>query len=108
MFFTKLSLLLLFYRIFSPDRLTKYLVIFGILFVFILYTTFLLLTFLLCQSSLVPSCAAEWTLFVLITSGLNILNDIYLLMIPLAAIARLQMPPRRKLGVSAIFFTGLL
>ncbi|KAL8929892.1 MAG: hypothetical protein Q9208_001036 [Pyrenodesmia sp. 3 TL-2023] len=108
MFFTKLSLLLLFYRIFSPDRVTKYLVNFGILFIFVLYTTFLLLTFLLCQSVLVQSCASEWTLFVLTTSGLNILNDVYLLMIPLAAIARLQMPSRQKLGVSAIFLTGLL
>lgn len=108
MFFTKLSLLLLFYRIFSPDRVTKYLVMFGILWIFVLYTTFLLLIFLLCQSALLQSCASEWTLFVLTTSGLNILNDIYLLIIPLAAIARLQMPSRQKLGVSAIFLTGLL
>ncbi len=108
MFFTKLSLLLLLYRIFSPDRVMKYLVVFGILFCFILYTSFLLLTFLLCQSSLVQSCESEWTLFVLTTSGLNILSDIYLLVIPLAAISRLQMPSRQKLGVSAIFLTGLL
>lgn len=108
MFFTKLSLLLLFYRIFSPDRVTKYLVVFGILYCFVLYTSFLLLTFLLCQSARAESCVSEWKLFILISSGLNIFSDIYLIILPLTAVAKLHMPFRQKLGVSAMFFTGLL
>ncbi|KAL8804142.1 MAG: hypothetical protein Q9223_005900 [Gallowayella weberi] len=108
MFFTKLSLLLLYYRIFAPDRMTKNLVILGIIYCFVLYTSYLLLTFLLCQSQIIPYCKHQWNLFLLTTSGLNVFGDFYLLAIPLAAIAKLHMPFREKLGVSAIFFTGLL
>ncbi|KAL8832080.1 MAG: hypothetical protein Q9170_005017 [Blastenia crenularia] len=108
MFFTKLSLLLLYYRIFSPDRVTKYLVFFGIFYCFILYTSFLLLSFLLCQSLLTPPCGHQWDLFLLISSGLNVASDVYLLVIPLAAVAKLHMPTRQKFEVSAIFFAGML
>ncbi|KAI4089242.1 MAG: hypothetical protein LQ348_005966 [Seirophora lacunosa] len=108
MFFTKLSLLLLYHRIFAPDRVTKYLVYFGILYCFVLYTSFLLLTFLLCQSTLEGSCEREMDLFVLISRGFNVLADIYLLIIPIAAVAKLHMPLRQKVGVSAVFFAGML
>ncbi|KAL8722484.1 MAG: hypothetical protein Q9225_001048 [Loekoesia sp. 1 TL-2023] len=108
MFFTKLSLLLLYYRIFAPDRVTKFLIFFGIFYCFILYTSFLPLSFLLCQSFLRPSCAHQWNLFLLISSGLNVASDVYLLVIPLAAVAKLQMPTKQKLEVSAVFFAGML
>lgn len=108
MFFTKLSLLLLYYRIFAPDRVTKYLVFFGIFYCFILYTSFLLLTFLLCQSLLTLSCQHQWDMFLLTTSGLNVASDAYLLIIPLAAVAKLHMPTKQKLEVSAVFFAGML
>ncbi|KAI4117186.1 MAG: hypothetical protein LQ345_002537, partial [Seirophora villosa] len=108
MFFTKLSLLLLYHRIFARDRVTKYLVYFGILYCFVLYASFLLLTFLLCQSTLEGSCEREMDLFVLISRGFNVLADIYLLIIPIAAVAKLHMPLRQKLGVSAVFFAGML
>lgn len=108
MFFTKLSLLLLYYRIFAPDRVTKYLIFFGIFYCFILYTSFLLLTFLLCQSLLAISCQHRWDMFLLTTSGLNVASDAYLLIIPLAAVAKLHMPTKQKLEVSAVFFAGML
>ncbi|KAL8650703.1 MAG: hypothetical protein Q9210_003674, partial [Variospora velana] len=108
MFFTKLSLLLLYHRIFAPDRVTKYLVYFGILYCFVLYTSFLLLTFLLCQTPLQAACKHRVNLFILISSGLNVFADIYLLVIPITAVAKLHMPLRQKLGVSAVFFTGML
>ncbi|KAL8693246.1 MAG: hypothetical protein Q9218_001880 [Villophora microphyllina] len=108
MFFTKLSLLLLYYQIFAPDRVTKYLVYVGILYCFVLYTSSLLLTFLLCQTMLTPSCKLELNHFIWITTGLNVLGDVYLLIIPLSAVAKLHLPPRQKLGASAVFFAGLL
>lgn len=108
MFFTKLSLLLLYYRLFAPDRTAKYLAFFGIFYCFILYTSYLLLTFLLCQSQIVSTCKHQWNLFLLITSGLNVLGDFYLLLVPLVAVAKLRIPFRQKLGVCAVFFTGLL
>ncbi|KAL8970288.1 MAG: hypothetical protein Q9197_003885 [Variospora fuerteventurae] len=108
MFFTKLSLLLLYHRIFAPDRLTKYLVYLGVFYCFVLYTSFLLLTFLLCQTPLQAACKHRVNLFILISSGLNVFADIYLLIIPIAAVAKLHMPLRQKLGVSAVFLTGML
>ena len=108
MFFTKLSLLLLYYRLFAPDRVAKYLIFFGILYCFTLYTSYLLLTFLLCQSQIGRSCKHQWNLFLLITSGFNVFGDFYLLFVPLAAVAKLRIPFREKLGVSAVFLTGLL
>lgn len=108
MFFTKLSLLLLYYRLFAPDRVTKYLIVFGIFYCFILYTSYLLLSFLLCQSQIESACKHQWTLFFLTTSGLNVFGDFYLLLVPLAAVAKLRLPFREKLGVAAVFFTGLL
>ncbi|KAL9018279.1 MAG: hypothetical protein Q9185_004382 [Variospora sp. 1 TL-2023] len=108
MFFTKLSLLLLYHRIFAPDRLTKYLVYLGVFYCSVLYTSFLLLTFLLCQTPLQAACKHRVNLFILISSGLNVFADIYLLIIPIAAVAKLHMPLRQKLGVSAVFLTGML
>ncbi|KAL9600281.1 MAG: hypothetical protein Q9179_003269 [Wetmoreana sp. 5 TL-2023] len=108
MFFTKLSLLLLYHRVFAPDRVTKYLVYLGVLYCFVLYTTALLLTLLLCPSMLRASCKYQANLFIFISSGLNVAGDIYLLVIPLAAVAKLHLPLRKKLGASAIFFAGLL
>ncbi|KAL8865295.1 MAG: hypothetical protein Q9174_006964, partial [Haloplaca sp. 1 TL-2023] len=108
LFFTKLSLLLLYYRLFARDRLTKYLVYVGILYSFILYTSSLLLTFLLCQSMITPRCKHDINLFVLTTTTLNVLGDVYLLLIPLAAVGKLQLPTKQKIGASAVFFTGLM
>ncbi|KAI4141112.1 MAG: hypothetical protein L6R39_005498 [Caloplaca ligustica] len=50
----------------------------------------------------------ELNLLFITTSALNLLGDIYLLLIPLAAVAKLQMPLRQKLGVSAVFLAGVL
>lgn len=41
-------------------------------------------------------------------SGFNVLSDFYLLIIPIPAVWSLQMPTRKKVGVCAIFMTGLL
>ncbi|KAL9589374.1 MAG: hypothetical protein Q9203_001839 [Teloschistes exilis] len=53
-------------------------------------------------------CKLEVDLFIWITSGLNVGGDIYLLIIPLSAVAKLHLPLRQKLGVIAVFFAGLL
>lgn len=57
---------------------------------------------------LMYSCKLEVDLFIWITSGLNVGGDIYLLIIPLSAVAKLHLPLRQKLGVIAVFFAGLL
>jgi hypothetical protein len=43
----------------------------------------------------------------MIASGvINLVSDLAILVVPLLSISSLQMPTKRKLGVSAIFATG--
>ena len=44
----------------------------------------------------------------IVTSGINILSDVSILILPLWAIRHLQVPLSRKLGVAAIFAAGIL
>lgn len=39
---------------------------------------------------------------------INVVSDFAILLLPLVSIAKLQMPMRRKIGVSTIFATGFL
>lgn len=48
------------------------------------------------------------TVFGIVQGVFGIVSDLYLLVIPIPAVMGLQMPRRRKLGVIAIFMTGLL
>ena len=43
----------------------------------------------------------------LVNSVFNIVSDFYLLILPIPAVLGLQMPTKRKLGVLAVFGTGL-
>ena len=45
---------------------------------------------------------------IIYTAGFNVLNDILILIIPLARIWRLQMSTQKKIGLSLIFSTGIL
>ncbi|KAL9029583.1 MAG: hypothetical protein Q9196_002192 [Gyalolechia fulgens] len=47
-------------------------------------------------------------MFLLTSSGLNVASDVYLLIIPLAAVAKLHMPTKQKFEISAVFFGGML
>ena len=42
------------------------------------------------------------------TGAVNVVSDLLILLLPMLAIWRLQMAPKRKLGVSAVFATGLM
>ena len=96
----KLSLLLLYLRIFSPDKVTRYLIYFGIGFVFVAYT---ILTFLNIFSDVQAVIDANKTLGVV-----NICSDFYILCVPIAAISKLQLSLKKKLGVMLVFMTGIL
>ena len=41
-------------------------------------------------------------------SCVNLVLDLYILILPVAAVTKLQMTPRRKIGIILIFMTGLL
>ena len=111
MIFAKLSILLLFLRLFSPNRKARFAIYFGIAFMVVLHVTYLLLAGLLCLPSN-PSKEAQCNLrpetVGTATSAFNVISDFYILLLPIFAVSKLQMPTRKKLEISAIFFTGFL
>lgn len=42
------------------------------------------------------------------TGAINVVSDLLILLLPMLAIWRLQMAAKRKLGIAAVFATGLL
>ena len=53
-----------------------------------------------------PQCSSQ-TLSVTV-GAVNVISDLYLVILPLPAVWSLQLPLRRKLGVSAMFLTGFV
>lgn len=39
---------------------------------------------------------------------MSLVLDVYILVLPIAGVSKLQLPIRRKLGVIAVFFTGVM
>ncbi|KAL9003575.1 MAG: hypothetical protein Q9188_003575, partial [Gyalolechia gomerana] len=105
--FTKLCFFILYYRLFSPSKVMRYLIYFGVAFNVVFYLIYVFLYAFLCSSK-AQSCASELKTLGLATSAINVGDDFYILSIPLAAISNLQLPPKKKLGLLAIFFTGFL
>ena len=116
MFFTKLSLFLLYLRLFSCRQTIKRLVYAGIL-VSGLYYTIQTLTFgIMCvhrpgESWIDPRFRARCHKAIILkwTQGIfGLFSDIYIFILPLPYIWALQVPLRQRLGVLAVFATGLL
>ncbi|KAL9590111.1 MAG: hypothetical protein Q9203_001092 [Teloschistes exilis] len=110
MFFTKLTLFILYYRLFSPSKTMRYLIFFGIGFNFLFYTIYTFLYSLMCPnvSKRAQTCGPRLKAMGVATSAINVVSDFYILLIPLAAISNLQLPPKKKWGLMGIFFTGFL
>ncbi|KAL8874152.1 MAG: hypothetical protein Q9174_000490 [Haloplaca sp. 1 TL-2023] len=110
MFFTKLTLFILYYRLFNPSKTMRYLIYFGIGFNFLFYTIYLFIYALMCPntSKRAATCTGRVKDLGVATSAINVVSDFYILVIPLAAISGLQLKAKRKWGLMAIFFTGFL
>ncbi|KAL8972881.1 MAG: hypothetical protein Q9183_000308 [Haloplaca sp. 2 TL-2023] len=110
MFFTKLTLFILYYRLFNPSKIMRYLIYFGIGFNFLFYTIYLFIYALMCPntSERAATCTGRVKDLGVATSAINVVSDFYILVIPLAAISGLQLRAKRKWGLIAIFFTGFL
>ena len=112
----KLSLLLLYLEIFRPNIALRYLIYFGIVFISLFYTsTWIAFAVFsipkpgqsLLVSILSPDTAKDIPLG--ITQGaINIVSDFYILCLPIPGVWKLQLPLKKRLGVIAIFMTGLL
>ncbi|POS69009.1 hypothetical protein DHEL01_v212597 [Diaporthe helianthi] len=114
MFFAKLSILLLYIRLFFPKGVTRsslWWIIQVVVWLNFLYTVGLILALALqCVPYNRPygsSCVDQY--MVLISASIiNIISDILVLIIPMASLWRLNMSRRRKWAVWALFAFGTL
>ena len=113
-FFSKTCLLLLFYRIFSPDRIFRY-KLYGAL-AFIATTSLISIPIYL--AICLPSSKGSWAegqtkcdktlVYIYVQGPAAVIFDLFVIHLPASVIVHLHMPLRRKIGVLAIFMTGLL
>ncbi len=115
-FFVKTSILLYYHCMFSVGggRPMRRLIWGGIVFQLLFYTAFLALAI-----SLIPLCgsvAADARGGICVSASraapvqaaLNVATDFYVLLLPLLVVRQLKLPRKRKVGVIAVFMTGLL
>ena len=113
----KVSIFLLYLRVFSTNLPTRLAIYMGIFSVVVYNAVCSALVLVFC----IPRHNEAWVeLFsiyrcfrneqnVLIASGaLNLITDIYVLCLPLPIVWSLQLPLRKRLGLIAIFMTGLM
>ena len=114
--FSKLSILLLLFRLFSPNRLTRNLLFLGIGWALAISVTTLVLAGAMCAPrhgesfgtlSLTSRCSHQTT-WAVVQSVLMLMLDFSILYIPIPRIWRLQLSLKRKIGVLSIFMTGIV
>lgn len=117
MFIVKLSLFLLYLRVFALVRHIRTAIFVGIVFHLILSTTSFVLEFVFCyprrgQSFLMsftaPRCAKDAATLGIAQGVGVIIGDFYLLLMPMPVVWKLQLSLRKKIGVTVIFMTGFL
>lgn len=99
--FTKLALLLLYYRLFSAKSVFMWAVLFGCAVVICVYVA-LMLIFILVNDFNTTISASKGL------GCINLLTDVYLWLLPLVAISSLHLPWDRKVGVACLFSAGAL
>lgn len=118
--FVKLSLFLLYLRLFKPDKVTRWLIYGGILANGLFYSIITIIYCAIFPPPLDhPNTDIRWTThakkhdfffkrMAIVNGAFGNLSDIYLLIIPIRSIFQLQLPIRRKFEVSSIFLIGIL
>lgn len=114
---TKVSLLLLYLRIFNVARGAAIMVWTGIVFITIFYLASFAAQAIMCfprgsetwfVATLAPRCGQPQLRLAAIQGVVGVLTDFYTLAIPFVLVSRLQMASSKKAGVAGIFLTGLL
>ena len=115
-FFAKTSLLLLYLRIFGPNKSTRYAIYCGLVLAFCLYWVNIPITAYYCG----PRPGKPWSIpeiglkcrksiILGVTQGsLNVVLDIFIFVLPIPVVMGLQMSSRRRIAVLAVFLTGIL
>ena len=96
----KMSLLLLYFGVFGPDKVARYLIYIGMAICIVAYTA---LMFLDIFSNVTTVIAANKSLGVV-----NFTSDVYILCVPIAAISKLQLSLKKRIGVMFIFMAGIV
>ena len=96
----KLSLLLLYLRIFAPDKVTRYLIYFGMTFCFLAYTVLMFFNIFSEVETVIDTNKA--------LGAVNLFSDVYILCVPTTAISKLQLSVKKKIGVMLVFMTGIM
>ena len=116
MFFAKAALFLLYYRLFALDHWTKISIYFGIGITSCFYLATLIAQLVFC----IPRPHESWTSMTCVErcsrgEGLGdvhgvfgLVSDLYIFILPLPVLYRLQMSLKKKIGVIATFLTGLM
>jgi hypothetical protein len=116
--FIKLSILLLYRRVFAimakTGRLFHYGTMFGIIIVTILHIPYIatqIYTVIYCETpeALIQNefCSHLYALNIS-QSTINVLTDFYILILPLPLLSKLKLPTQRKVGVFAVFAGGFV
>lgn len=115
MFLAKLSILLLYLRIFQVDRQTRILVYIAVIWNAALSLADMIGFGILCvplpgrswqRASRDRKCRVVALMFSLVTGVVNFCSDLFIIGIPIPAVWNLQLRTSKKLGVIAIFATG--
>ena len=116
LFSSKLSILLLLFRLFSPNQRTRYLIYFGTFFAAIVAIASIAVDGALCTPHLAQSfnkfkvvsrCGYQGVWGVVQSTAIVVLN-LYIFYLPIPMICRLKLSLKRKLGILGIFMTSLM
>ena len=115
-FFAKLALFLLYFRIFSCDRWTKIGTYLGIVSNLLFYAAAVIVFGVLGirrsgESWLSNAKTTRYQkayLMAYVQGSFGVVSDIYIFILPLPVLWRLNMTPRTKLGVSSVFLAGFM
>ncbi|KAA8643818.1 uncharacterized protein ATNIH1004_010593 [Aspergillus tanneri] len=114
-FLAKLSILLLYLKIFAPIRRSKtYIAIHALAYLNLLYyTAYTIIVIAACiprtkiWDPTTPGHCLDINAVILSNTIINSISDVSLLLLPIASIWRLQLNTWKKLGISGLFVTGL-
>jgi hypothetical protein len=109
----KLSISLLYLRIFGVQKSFRYMVYAGVAFCAVFYTAYVAIqisTTVLCvdAASLSRPIFAQIHVIVVTTGVVNVFTDLYLLGLPIRPVTQLKLKSRQKLGLLSIFMAGLV
>lgn len=116
-FFVKLTLFLLYFRLFGVSRHLRIFIYIGIASMFIVYAGATIVVGIFCF----PRAEKTWSEAVsdvecqtqnlytdYMIGSFGVISDFYILSLPIVLILRMQMPRKKKVGICALFMIGFL